>query len=52
LALLGKVTKDGLVGIGAVLNHIGIGETIKGITISSLDGIQQVCLMGKPRQAW
>jgi hypothetical protein len=45
--LLGKVTKDGLVSIGTVLSRIGIGETIKGIPISSLDGIQPGLLDGK-----
>jgi hypothetical protein len=47
LALLGKVTKDGLVSIGAVLSCIGIGETIKGIIIFGLDGIQPGLLDGK-----
>jgi hypothetical protein len=47
MVLLGKVTEHALIGIGAVSSHIGIGETIKGITISGLDGIQPGLLDGK-----
>jgi hypothetical protein len=39
LALYGKVAKDGLIGIGAVLSNIGICEAINGITLTGLDGI-------------
>ncbi len=46
LALLCKVAKDGLIHIRAVACHIGVGETIKGITVTGLDGIEP-CLLGK-----
>jgi hypothetical protein len=46
LALLCKVAKDGLIHIRAVVRRVEVGETIKGITVTSLDGIKQ-CLFGR-----
>ena len=46
LALLCKVAKDGLVRIRAVACRVGVGETIKGITFTSLDGVEP-CLFGR-----
>ncbi len=45
-ALLCKVAKDGLVHIRAVVRCVGVGETIKGITVTDLDGIEP-CLFGR-----
>jgi hypothetical protein len=49
LKLLCKVAKDGLVCIQAVARHVGVGETIKGITVTSLDGVEP-CLFGREAQ--
>jgi hypothetical protein len=49
LALLCKVAKDGLVCIWAVARCIGVGETIKGITVTGLDGVEP-CLFGREAQ--
>jgi hypothetical protein len=49
LALLCKVSKDGFIRIRAVARRIGVGETIKGITITSLNGIKP-CLFGRKAQ--
>ena len=49
LALLCKVAKDGLVRIRAVAHRIGVGETIKGITVTGLDGVKP-CLFGREAQ--
>jgi hypothetical protein len=46
LALLCKVAKDGLIRIQAVVLRVGVGETIKGITVTGLDGIEP-CLFGR-----
>ncbi len=46
LVLLCKVVKDGLIRIRAVAGRVGVGETIKGITITGLDGIKP-CLFGR-----
>ncbi len=40
LALLCKVAKDGLICIWAVARRIGVGKTIKGITVTGLDGVK------------
>ncbi len=34
------MTQDGLIRVGAVASHIGVGEAIKGVTVAGLDGIQ------------
>ncbi len=39
------MAKDGLVRIRAVARRVGVGETIKGITVS-LDGVES-CLFGR-----
>ncbi len=44
--MLCKVAKDGLVRIQAVARHVGVGETITGITVTGLDGIEP-CLFGR-----
>jgi hypothetical protein len=49
LALLCKVAKDGLVCIRTVAHRIGVGEPIKGITVTGLDGIEP-CLFGREAQ--
>jgi hypothetical protein len=49
LALLCKVAKDGLVRIRAVARRVGVGETIKGITVTGLDGVEP-CLFGREAQ--
>ncbi len=46
LAFLCKVAKDGLVRIRAVAHRVGVGETIKGITATGLDGFKP-CLFGR-----
>ncbi len=46
LALLCKVAKDDLIRIRAVAHRVGVGETIKGITVTGLDGIEP-CLFGR-----
>jgi hypothetical protein len=46
LVLLCKVAKNGLDCIREVARHVGVGETIKGITVTSLDGIKP-CLFGR-----
>ncbi len=46
LALLCKVAKDGLIRIWAVARRVGVGETIKGITVTGLDGVE-LCLFGR-----
>jgi hypothetical protein len=40
------VAKDGLIRIRAVARHVGVGETIKGITVTGLDGVEP-CLFGR-----
>jgi hypothetical protein len=40
------VAKDGLVRIRAVALRVGVGETIKGITVTGLDGFEP-CLFGR-----
>jgi hypothetical protein len=49
LASLCKVAKDGLVRIRAVAPHVGVGEPIKGITATILDGVEP-CLFGREAQ--
>ncbi len=49
LALLCKVAKYGLVRIRAVALCVGVGEPIKGITVTSLDGVEP-CLFGREAQ--
>ncbi len=44
--MLCKVAKDGLIRIWAVARRVGVGETIKGITVTSLDGVEP-CLFGR-----
>ncbi len=34
------MTHDGLIQVGAVASHIGVGEPIKGVAVAGLDGIQ------------
>jgi hypothetical protein len=46
LALLCKVAKDGLLCIWAVARSVGVGEPIKGITVTGLDGVKP-CLFGR-----
>ncbi len=38
--MLGKMTHDGLIRVGAVMCNIGVGEAIKGVAVAGLDGIQ------------
>ncbi len=40
LTLLGKMAHDCLVSIQTVPGCIGVGETIKGVTVSGIDGIE------------
>ncbi len=40
LALLGKVAHDRLVGVGTVLDRIGVGEALKGVAVAGFDGVQ------------
>ncbi len=49
LALLCKVAKDGLVRIRAVARRVRVGEPIKGITVTGLDGVEP-CLFGREAQ--
>jgi hypothetical protein len=44
LALLGEMTQDGLIQVWAVPHCIEVGETIKGVAVACLDGIQ-LCLL-------
>ncbi len=47
--MLCKVAKDGLVCIWAVVRRIGVGEPIKGIPVTGLDGVEP-CLFGREAQ--
>jgi hypothetical protein len=49
LVLLCKVAKNGLAHIQAVARRVGVGEPIKGITVTGLDGIEP-CLFGREAQ--
>jgi hypothetical protein len=42
--LLGQMTHDGLIHIWAVPHCIGVGESIEGVAVACLDGIQP-CLL-------
>ncbi len=46
LALLGEVSQDCLVRVRIVSSHIGIGEALKCVAVTSLDGIEP-CLLGR-----
>ena len=50
LALLGKMTHDGLARVGAVTCSIGVGEAIEGVAVAGLDDIQP-CLLDWKAQA-
>ena len=48
LALLSKMTQDGLVRVGAVPCRIGVGKPVEGIAVAGLDGFQPRLLDWKP----
>ncbi len=45
--MLGEMTHDGLIQIGAVACNIGVDEPIKGVPVAGLDGIQPSLLHWK-----
>ena len=48
--MLGKMSHDGLVGVGTVPSGIGVCEAVEGFTISCLDGVEP-CLLDREEKA-